>query len=236
MDTKEAVAIVGIGCRFPGGAHGPRNYWKLISEGHDLTSDSPENRFNPRRFYDPNPRKPGRLHVMHGGFLKEIDLFDHEFFGISPREADYLDPQQRLLLETAWEAFEDGGLIPAAFAGKNVGVFVGAFTLDYKILQFSGNSLDGVGLHTATGSMMTMCSNRLSHAFDLRGPSLSIDTACSSSLVATHLACRSLLAEECELALAGGSDVDCNSALYPSGIQGRLPVPGWTLQNLRYFG
>ncbi|MFZ1493298.1 MAG: type I polyketide synthase [Candidatus Competibacter denitrificans] len=204
MDTKEAVAIVGIGCRFPGGAHGPRNYWKLISEGHDLTSDSPENRFNPRRFYDPNPRKPGRLHVMHGGFLKEIDLFDHEFFGISPREADYLDPQQRLLLETAWEAFEDGGLIPAAFAGKNVGVFVGAFTLDYKILQFSGNSLDGVGLHTATGSMMTMCSNRLSHAFDLRGPSLSIDTACSSSLVATHLACRSLLAEECELALAGG--------------------------------
>lgn len=204
MHTKEAVAIVGLGCRFPGGAHGPRNYWKLISEGRDLTSDLPEERCNPRRFYDPNPRKPGRMHVMHGGFLKDLDLFDHEFFGISPREADYLDPQQRLLLETAWEAFEDAGLIPGAFAGKNVGVFVGAFTLDYKILQFGGGHLDGIGLHTATGSMMTMCSNRLSHAFDFRGPSLSIDTACSSSLVATHFACRSLLAEECELALAGG--------------------------------
>jgi len=141
---------------------------------------------------------------MHGGFIDAIDLFDHEFFGISPREADYLDPQQRVLLETAWEAFEDGGLVPSAFAGKNVGVFVGAFTLAYKILQFSGEHLDGVGLHTATGSMMTMCSNRISHAFDFRGPSLSIDTACSSSLVATHYACRSLLAEECDLALAGG--------------------------------
>ena len=204
MTIKESVAIVGIGCRFPGGAHGPRNYWKLISQGKDLTSDLPESRCNSRRFYDPNPRKPGRMHVMHGGFLDAIDLFDHEFFGISPREADYLDPQQRVLLETAWEAIEDGGFVPNTFAGKNVGVFVGAFTLAYKILQFSGDHLDGVGVHTATGSMMTMCSNRISHAFDFRGPSLSIDTACSSSLVATHYACRSLLAEECELALAGG--------------------------------
>ncbi|HRX61315.1 MAG TPA: type I polyketide synthase [Candidatus Competibacter sp.] len=204
MHTRESIAVVGIGCRFPGGAHGPMAYWNLISQGSDLTSDLPENRCNPRRFYDPNPRKPGRMHVMHGGFIEDIDSFDHEFFGISLREADYLDPQQRLLLETAWEALEDGGLAPTAYAGKNVGVFVGAFTLDYKILQFGGNHLDGVGLHTATGSMMTMCSNRLSHAFDFRGPSLSIDTACSSSLVATHYACRSLLAEECELALAGG--------------------------------
>lgn len=201
---KEYAAIIGIGCRFPGGARGPQNYWKLISEGNDLTSDLPESRCNPRRFYDPNPRKPGRMQVMHGGFLNDIDLFDHEFFGISPREADYLDPQQRVLLETTWEAFEDGGLIPTKLSGKNVGVFVGAFTLDYKILQFSGDLLDGVGVHTATGSMMTMCSNRLSYAFDFRGPSLSIDTACSSSLVATHYACRSLLAGECTLALAGG--------------------------------
>jgi hybrid polyketide synthase / nonribosomal peptide synthetase FtdB len=204
MQNREAVAIIGVGCRFPGGAHGPENYWRLLSEGRDLTSDLPESRCNPRRFYDPNPHKPGRMHVMHGGFLDAIDLFDHEFFGISPREADYLDPQQRLLLETAWEAFEDGGLIPGRYAGKAVGVFVGAFTLDYKILQFSGSHLDGIGVHTATGSMMTMCSNRLSYVFDFRGPSLSIDTACSSSLVATHYACRSLLAGECELALAGG--------------------------------
>ncbi len=170
MQAQEAIAIVGIGCRFPGGAHGPRKFWDLIAQGTDLTSDYPEGRCNVRRFYDPNPQKPGRMHTMHGGFLPSIDEFDYQFFGISRREADYLDPQQRLLLETTWEAFEDGGLLPADYAGKPVGVFIGAFTLDYKILQFGGHHLDGVGVHTATGTMMTMVSSRISYIFDFIGP------------------------------------------------------------------
>jgi acyl transferase domain-containing protein len=207
QNLSEPIAIIGIGCRFPGGVSSPQTFWNLLSQGIDATSDVPADRWDIRTFYDPDPTRPGKLKAYHGGFLDRIDHFDAPFFGVSPREAACLDPQQRLLLEVAWEAMEDAGIAPERLTGSPTGVFVGAFTLDYKVIQFSAGNRELIDANTAAGSMMTMVSNRLSYVFDLRGPSMSIDTACSSSLVATHLACQSLWRGECTLALAGGVNV-----------------------------
>ena len=201
---QEPIAITGMGCRFPGGANSPEELWKLLKEGKDLVTEIPENRWSKKSFYSKNRSQKGKTVSIWGGFVDNIDMFDAGFFGISPREANYLDPQQRLLLETSWEALEDSGLVVEKLAGTSVGVFIGAFTLDYKIMQFGGSDYDTIGTHTAVGSMMTLVANRISYAYDLRGPSMAIDTACSSSLVAMHTACRSIRNKECTMALAGG--------------------------------
>ncbi|HLI09338.1 MAG TPA: type I polyketide synthase [Ktedonobacteraceae bacterium] len=207
VEAEEPIAIVGIGCRFPGGADSPEQFWKLLCDGTNAISEIPPDRWNIDMFYDPDDRRPGKSRTYRGGFLKQIDQFDAQFFGISPREAACMDPQQRLLLEVAWEALEDAGLVPDHLAGSDTAVFIGGFTLDYKLLQFGEGGRGLLQAHTATGAVMTMLSNRISHAFDFRGPSMSIDTACSSSLVAVHLACRSLHSGESGLALAGGVNV-----------------------------
>jgi acyl transferase domain-containing protein/acyl carrier protein len=205
---REPLAIVGIGCHFPGGAHTSESYWNLLCSETDATRIVPETRWNAARYYDPNPAKLGKLITRRGGFLSEIDQFDPQFFGISPREANLLDPQQRLLLRTTWEALEDGGISADSLAGTEVGVFVGGFTLDYQLLQNQGRtSRYRFKTHSATGMMMTMLANRISFAFDFRGPSMTIDTACSSSLVAVHLAAQSIWNGECALALAGGVNI-----------------------------
>ncbi|MFJ3582077.1 amino acid adenylation domain-containing protein [Streptomyces sp. NPDC090127] len=201
----EKIAIIGIGCRFPGGANDHRGFWRNLVEGKDCITPTPPDRYDVASLGSRDTSKPGRLVGGRGGYIDGFDEFDPEFFGISPREAHSMDPQQRKLLEVSWEALEDGGQKPAELAGRDVGVFVGAFTLDYKILQFADLRFDTLGAHTATGTMMTMVSNRLSHCFDFRGPSLSVDSACSSSLVAVHLACESLRRGESSLALAGGT-------------------------------
>ncbi|MFJ4180697.1 polyketide synthase, partial [Streptomyces sp. NPDC089733] len=193
-----------MGCRLPGGASDHRTYWQNLMEGKDCITATPADRYDVGSLASRHKEKPGRLIGGRGGYIDGFDEFDPAFFGISPREADHMDPQQRKLLEVAWEALEDGGQRPAELAGSNTAVFVGAFTLDYKILQFSDLGFSSLAAHTATGTMMTMVSNRLSYCFDFRGPSLSIDTACSSSLVAVHLACQSLQNRETDLALAGG--------------------------------
>lgn len=203
----EPIAIVGIGCRFPGGANNPESFWKLLKEGIDATTDIPKDRWDIQTFYDPDKSKPGKAYTCHGGFLEKVDEFDAQFFGISPREAAYMDPQQRILLEVVWEALEDAGIIPEKIAGSSTGVYIGAFTLDYKILQLGSGGVDHIDTHTSTGAMMTMVSNRISHIFDLRGPSLSVDTACSGSLVAIHLACQSIWNNQCSMAIAGGVNV-----------------------------
>ncbi|MFG2329426.1 amino acid adenylation domain-containing protein [Streptomyces sp. NPDC048604] len=203
--SSEKIALIGIGCRFPGGANDHRSFWRNLVEGRDCITDTPPDRYDAAGLGSRDKAKPGRLVGGRGGYIDGFDEFDPEFFGISPREAHSMDPQQRKLLEVAWEALEDGGQKPAELAGRDVGVFVGAFTLDYKILQFADLRFDTLGAHTATGTMMTMVSNRLSHCFDFRGPSLSVDSACSSSLVAVHLACESLRRGESSLALAGGT-------------------------------
>jgi hybrid polyketide synthase/nonribosomal peptide synthetase FtdB len=200
-----SIAIVGMGCRFPGGACDPDSYWENLKTGKDCLTATPLNRYNAAALYSRHKDKPGRLVALRGGYIDGFDEFDPTFFGISPREADYMDPQQRKLLEVTWEALEDAGQRPSALAGANVGVFIGAFTLDYKVIQFSDRSFENVAAHTATGAMMTMVSNRISYIFDFRGPSMSIDTACSSSLVAVHLACQSLLNGESSMAIAGGT-------------------------------
>ncbi len=202
----EPIAIVGIGCRFADAAD-PETFFDLLKRGIDATRETPEDRWSLRSFYDPDRRIPGKLSTNRGGYLPQIDGFDAQFFGISPREAAYMDPQQRLMLEVSWEAMEDAGLAPERLAGTDVGVFVGAFTLDYKAIQLGRLNRHLIDAHTATGAMMTMVSNRISYVFDFRGPSMSIDTACSSSLVAVHLACQSIRGGECSIALAGGVNV-----------------------------
>jgi acyl transferase domain-containing protein/acyl carrier protein len=206
--AHEPLAIVGIGCHFPGGALTPDRYWELLRSETDATCVVPETRWNADKYCDPNPKKVGKMATRRGGFLSEIDQFDPQFFGISPREANLVDPQQRLLLRTTWEALEDGGISADELAGTDVGVFVGGFTLDYQLLQNQGRtSRYRFKTHSATGMMMTMLANRISFTFDFRGPSMTIDTACSSSLVAVHLAALSIWNGECDLALAGGVNI-----------------------------
>ncbi|MGW8702351.1 non-ribosomal peptide synthetase/type I polyketide synthase [Streptomyces eurythermus] len=205
MGEREKIAIIGIGCRLPGGACDHRAYWQNLIDGRDCITPTPPSRYDTVSLGSHDPGRPGRLVGGRGGYIDGFDEFDPAFFGISGREADHMDPQQRKLLEVTWEALEDGGQKPAELAGRHVGVYVGAFTLDYKIVQFSDLSFETLAAHTATGTMMTMMSNRISHCFDFRGPSISLDTACSSSLVAVHLAVESLLRRETELALAGGT-------------------------------
>ena len=202
------IAIVGIGCRFPGGASGPAAFWDLLCHGVDAITEVPPDRWDWRLFYDTDPEKPGKTYTKQGGFLKEnIKNFDPLFFGISPREATTLDPQQRLLLEVTWEALEDAGLSVENLAGSEAGVFIGCFTLDMKMLHATPFNRDLYTSTSATGGSMTLLANRISYVYDFHGPSMAIDTACSSSLVATHYACQSLWNGECPLAIAGGVNV-----------------------------
>jgi myxalamid-type polyketide synthase MxaB len=201
----EPLAIVGMACRFPGGADSPSALWDLLVRGVDAITDVPAERWSVERFYDPNPDAPGKTYVRQGGFLGQpLGGFDAHFFGISPREAAFVDPQQRLLLEVAWEAFEDAGLPPDQLSGSRTGTFMGVMALDGLGLQMVPGNRALMGPHSATANAPTLCSNRISYAFNLLGPSVSLDTACSSSLVAVHYACQSIWSGECARALAGG--------------------------------
>ncbi|MBN3801758.1 SDR family NAD(P)-dependent oxidoreductase [Paraburkholderia sp. Ac-20336] len=202
------IAIVGIGCRFPGPAISPDAYWRMLLESTSAVGEVPAGRWSLERFFNPDPNVPGRAYVRRAAFLQQpLDRFDAAFFGISPREAMLLDPQQRLLLEVAAEALDDGGIPLDRLRGSQTGVYVGGFMLDNQTHLLNTYNRDTITTHTAIGSTMVMLSNRLSYTFDLRGPSMSIDTACSSSLVALHVACSALLAGECEMALCGGVNV-----------------------------
>jgi acyl transferase domain-containing protein len=207
QSTQEPIAIIGIGCRFPG-AKTPEEFWRLLTGGVDAVREIPKDRWDISSFYDAAADRPGKATTKWGGFVDQpLGAFDAMFFGMSPREAAYLDPMQRWLLEVSWEALENAGLKPESLAGSKTGVFVGAFTVDASVYQLQQVNTELLGPHSGTGSAMTMVSNRLSYWYDLRGPSVSLDTACSSSLVAVHLACQSLWSGESTLALAGGASV-----------------------------
>src|SRR5262249_18588893 len=133
--SREPIAIVGIGCRFPGDANSPGTFWQLLRDGVNAITEVVDERWNREAFYGGPEARPGKMLTQWGGFLKNIDGFDADFFGISPREAAQMDPQQRLVLELAWEALEDAGQVPAQLAGTNTGVFIGVSTADYRILQ-----------------------------------------------------------------------------------------------------
>ena len=204
MQSREPIAIVGIGCRFPGNADSPAAFWKLLCEGRDAISEVPPDRWLVDAFYDPEP-KPGRSPSRYGGFVHDLDQFDPHFFNISTREAAGMDPQQRLLLEVAWWALEDAGWPAEWIAGSLTGVFVGISTHDYADLQCAPTERKGSpNPYMCTGSALSIAANRISYVLDLRGPSLAVDTACSSSLVALHLACRSIWQGEAAQALVAG--------------------------------
>lgn len=202
---REPIALVGLGCRFPGGATSPAAYWALLSEGRDAIVETPADRWDADALYDPDARAPGRLYTRHGGFLTEpIDQFDAAAFGVSPREAALLDPQQRLVLEVAWEALEDAGIPIDAIEGSNAGVFIGVMSQDYARLIATPDDLSQVDAYFAPGTCPSFNAGRLTYVLGAHGPSIAVDTACSSSGVAIHLACQSLRAGDCDLALAGG--------------------------------
>jgi len=199
---SEPVAIVGIGCRVPGGATSAAGYWDFLCAGKLGISEVPADRWDGELLYDPQPGKPSRMITKWAGFVPDLAAFDNTFFGISPREAASMDPQQRALLHVTWEALEDAGLPPERLAGSRTAIFVGASINDYaQIQRFRESDVDP---HGGTGNAMAIIANRISHRFDLRGPSAVVDTACSSSLVATDLAVRALLRDDCVVALAGG--------------------------------
>jgi phthiocerol/phenolphthiocerol synthesis type-I polyketide synthase B len=200
-----SVAIVGIGCRFPGGVSDAESFWRFLSEGRDAITEIPPDRIDVRRYFDPRPATPGRMITRWGGFLDHIDEFDAEFFGISPREAERLDPAQRLLLEAAWEALEDAGQDVRKLDGARTGVFIGQWLNDFESRVFRDS--EEVDFYMAQGSGRYASSGRISYVLGLRGPSLTIDTACSSSLVALHLAVRSIRSGESNMALAGGANI-----------------------------
>jgi polyketide synthase 12 len=197
-DAHEPVAVVGIGCRFPG-ADGPEAYWQLLTSATDAVREVPEGRWEPEDL--PADLPP---HARLGGFVEGIDRFDPTFFGITQHEADRMDPQQRLLLEVAWEALEDADVLPSSLRGAPVGVFVGISANEYGRRQGADPEL--IDVFFGTGNALSIAANRISYALDLRGPSLAVDTACSSSLVAVHSAVAALRRGECDLALAGGAN------------------------------
>jgi len=205
--SKEGIAIVGIGCRFPGGVNDAEAFWQLLLEGREVVSEVPADRWNVERFYDAEPGLVGKTVAKRGGFVDGIDQFDPQFFGISPREAPYIDPQQRLLLETAWEALEDAGMVLDFEKGTDIGVFVGISHNDYQGLQHTPTDRTGISAHTPTGSAHSIAANRISYCLNLTGPSVAMDTACSSALTAVHMACEHILAGRCKAAMAGGVTV-----------------------------
>jgi acyl transferase domain-containing protein/NADPH:quinone reductase-like Zn-dependent oxidoreductase/thioesterase domain-containing protein/acyl carrier protein len=207
---NEPLAIIGIGCRLPGGADSPQAFWKMLCAGTDAIREIPSNRWSIATHYDPIPGRVGKSISKWGGFLDQIDGFDSAFFGISPREADAMDPQQRLLLEAAWEAFEDGGQTLNHVRGSNTGVFVGISTTEFSGLQYGNDGSNVADVYSATGNAFSIAANRLSYCFDLRGPSMAMDTACSSALTACHVACQSLWRGDCRMAVVAGVNVLLN--------------------------
>ncbi len=225
-EPPEPLAIVGIGCRLPGGVDSPDAYWNLLTGGVDAIVDVPPGRWDFRQFYDPDPAKPGKSYARQAGFLTHDPYsFDPTFFGISPREAEVLDPQQRLLLEATWEAFEDAGIQVERLSGSDTGVFIGGFTTDHQVNMLGAANREIINNHSPTGTCMTVLASRLSYTFNLMGPSVSMDTACSSSLVAGHYACQSLWTHECDLAILGGVNVMTIPEYFVAMSKGRFLSP-----------
>lgn len=219
LDVLEAerqapIAVVGLGCRFPGGASDPDRYWDLLRRGDDAVGDVPADRWDRDAFFDPDPDAPGAMYTKRGGFITDPGRrFDAAFFGISPREAIATDPQHRLLLEVAWEALEHAGQSPDRLMGSRTGVFVGISTSDYGLLRYDNGGHEAIDPYWALGFSSSFAAGRLAYTFGFQGPVVPVDTACSSSLVAAHLAIQALRRGECDMALAGGVNLILSPSL-----------------------
>ena len=200
---REPIAIVGLGCRFPGGGETPEDFWQSLMAGRESVREVPKDRWDLDLWYDPDPAKPERIASRRAGFLTAVDGFDADFFGLSPREALSMDPQQRLLLEVVWSALEHAHLPPRGLRGKSVGVFVGISTNDYADL-LQRDQTAALDSYFLSGNALNFAAGRIAYTLGLEGPSLAVDTACSSSLVALHLAAQAIKLGDCELALVGG--------------------------------
>ncbi|MEM7417081.1 MAG: type I polyketide synthase [Gemmatimonadota bacterium] len=204
----EPIAIVGMACRFPGGATDPEKLWDVLRDGVDATREVPAERWNLEQYYDPDPEAHGKVYARRGGFLADpVDTFDAAFFGISPREAEVMDPVQRLLLELSWESLENAGIAPHSLEGSNTGVFVGVSGSEFETVQNRSLPVDDVSAYRGLGSAACVAGGRISYVLGFHGPNTAVDTACSSSLVATALAVQNLRAGSCDLALAGGGQL-----------------------------
>lgn len=221
---NEPIAIVGIGCRFPG-AHGPDAFWQLLLDGVDATGEVPAERWNLDQLYDPELGKAGKLYSKRGGFLDKIDQFDAQLFGITKREAESLDPQQRFLLETTWEAFEHARWAPDQLEGSRTGVFIGINTTDYAQMQLKSLETAELDGYFATGSAFSAAAGRISYTLGLEGPSIAIDTACSSSLVALHLAVQNLRNGDCDAAVVGGVNLMLSADVTVNLCHARMLAP-----------
>ena len=205
-NLAEPMAIVGIGCRFPGGVHDATSFWRLLTDGRNAWSDVPNNRFN-WKAYENHDRGSSASYSHRGGHFLDGDVgsFDAKFFGISAAEAQAMDPQQRIQLEVAFEALENAGMPRDTLRGSQTGVYVATFTHDYENLMFK--DIISIPKYSMTGVGQAITANRISHMFDLKGPSITLDTGCSGSLVALHQACQSLRLKETSMALVGGTNL-----------------------------
>jgi acyl transferase domain-containing protein len=223
---NEPIAILGMGCRFPGGVNTPDDLWQLLSAERDVVSKFPTDcGWNLDALFGPDPDAPGATYVRAGSFLDDAGDFDAAFFGISSREAQAMDPQQRLLLEVTWEALERARINPSSLLGSDTGVFIGAVAQEYGPRIYE--ETEGFAGHLTTGTAVCVASGRVAYTLGLQGPAVTVDTACSSSLVAVHLAVRSLRSGECDLAVAGGVSVVCSPSIYVGfGQQRALSTDG----------
>jgi amino acid adenylation domain-containing protein len=203
----QPLAVIGMGCRFSGGADTPEKFWKIFKDGVDTISEVPSDRWDMDAYYSPDKQKPGKMYTRYGGFIDRVDLFDAGFFRISPLEAEDMDPQQRISLEVTWEALENAGIAPSSLKGSNTGVFMGICFNDYGQLITQSGDVNAVDNYYSTGNHYSVVAGRISYVLGLEGPAMAIDTACSSSLVSIDSASEKLKSGECDLAIAGGVNI-----------------------------
>ena len=225
-ERTEPIAVVGIGCRLPGNILTPGEFWKSLREGRNAVIEIPKDRWDIADYFDPDPETRGKMSTRWGAFINSFDRFDADFFGITPREARSMDPQQRILMEVAWQALEDAGHANLEeLEGSSTGVFVGVTTDDYAQLMMQAQGLKGIDTYFASGTARSIVSGRIAYQFGLVGPAVSIDTACSSSLLAVHQACRSLLDQECRMAIAAGVNLMLSPAITIALSQYQMMAP-----------